>query len=60
MTTAAAHPISKMPRDPAITDPIHPGCRPAHLIPDASFDHLVAYLTQYLGAAGIRPTERTA
>ena len=43
--------ICKMPRDPAVTDPRHPGCRPAHLIPDASFDHLVAYLTQHLGAA---------
>ncbi len=48
--------ICKMPRDPAVTDPRHPGCRPAQPIPDASLDHLVAYLTQHLGAAEIAST----
>jgi len=52
--------VCRLPLDVAVEDRIHPGCRPAQPIPDASLGRLVAYLTQHLGAAEIQPTERTA
>jgi len=37
--------------DPAVDDSIHPGCRPAKPIPDASLNRLIDHLTLHLGAA---------
>ena len=43
--------VCRLPRDPAVDDRIHPGCRPAQLIPDASLNRLIDHLTLHLGAA---------
>ncbi|MDQ3477407.1 MAG: hypothetical protein M3492_14065 [Actinomycetota bacterium] len=47
--------ICKMPRDPAVDDSIHPGCRPAQPLTDAAYGRLVVNVTRSLGAAGVAP-----
>jgi len=47
--------VCRLPLDVAVDDRVHPGCRPAQPIPDASFNRLIAYVTQHLGAVEVAP-----
>ena len=60
-----AHPITglhclacRLPRDPAVDDRVHPGCRPAQPISDQAVAQLIATLNQRLGAVEVGSNRR--